>query len=89
MSNATDNRFYREPAPEVDNGGPAFPADPVYLEPKTVAEGKRMAHGMSLRDYFAAKAMQSFMTGCESFDEAALAAAAFRMADLMIKARSI
>lgn len=39
--------------PIVD-GGPAFPvADPMHLEPKNVDEMKRLAKGMSLRDYFA------------------------------------
>jgi len=37
-----------------DNGGPAFPVhDPAWLDPRTVAESKRAAEGMSLRDYAA------------------------------------
>lgn len=44
---------------KIETGGPAFPmADPfIAHSPGTVDEAKRMAEGMSLRDYFAAKAM--------------------------------
>lgn len=35
------------------DGGPAFPP--------TTFDGKSYAHGMSLRDYFAAKAMQALI----------------------------
>jgi len=44
-----------------DTGGYAFPipnADFQTFEPKTVEEYKRIQSGMTLRDYFAAKAMQ-------------------------------
>lgn len=45
-----------------DNGGPAFPvSDVMALEPRTTAEMVQLAHGMTLRDYFAAKALQGFM----------------------------
>lgn len=41
-----------------DNGGPAFPvSDVMALEPRTTAEMVSLAHGMTLRDYFAAKAL--------------------------------
>lgn len=45
----------------IQDGGPAFPVadyDHMVFEPKTVAETKRDLSGMSLRDYFAAKALQ-------------------------------
>lgn len=66
----------------TDNGGPAFPATHFDL-----AEHE---HGMSLRDYFAAKAMQAYAS-----DEAwridmsnhETARAAYNMADAMLKAR--
>lgn len=55
-------------------GGPAFPS---------VNESE----GMTLRDYFAAKAMQVFMQNAETdMDEDA--ADAYRMADLMLKERA-
>lgn len=44
----------------IQDGGPAFPAadyDHMVFEPKTVAETKRDLSGMSLRDYFAARAI--------------------------------
>lgn len=47
-----------------EDGGPAFPVadyDHMVFEPKTVAETKRDLSGMSLRDYFAAKALTAFM----------------------------
>lgn len=43
----------------IQDGGPAFPVadyDHMVFEPKTVAETRRDLSGMSLRDYFAAKA---------------------------------
>ena len=41
-----------------DNGGPAFPVhDPHSMAPDSVAEMMRLASGMILRDYFAAKAL--------------------------------
>lgn len=58
-------------------GGAAFPTynDPLYL-------------GMSLRDYFAAKAMQADMTdGIHENDFAWSAGRAYKMADAMLKAR--
>jgi hypothetical protein len=42
-----------------NNGGPAFPVPPETF----AAEFHSHAPGMSLRDYFAAKAMQSIFAG--------------------------
>ena len=45
------------------DGGPAFPV--TYMQsasPKDLQEMKAMARGISLRDYFAAKAMQGAVT---------------------------
>lgn len=61
--------------------------------PSTVDDGETMSwdRGMTLRDYFAAKAMQSFTNevGWKSdqkwFDE--IAEGAYRQADAMMKAR--
>ena len=60
-------------------GGAAFPTnrDSLYL-------------GMSLRDYFAAKAMQGAIACCPSekiLDIPGIADGAYRMADAMLKAR--
>ena len=62
-----------------EDGGPAFPFtdDDNYCR-----------QGMSLRDYFAAKAMQGLMADsnvCGTPDE--IACAAYEIADAMIKAR--
>lgn len=63
---------------------PAFPAT-------AYDENGHMAQGMTLRDYFAAKAMQNFLStiGWNSdqkwFDE--IAVGSYRMADAMMKAR--
>ena len=66
-----------------DTSGPAFPTEvwgtdgcPEHTE------------GMTLRDYFAAKAMQGFCAGLQAQDNIeALPALAYSMADAMIKAR--
>ena len=67
---------------EQQTGGPAFPAMHFDLT--------EHEHGMTLRDYFAAKAMQGLMgwstrVGCP--DEA-IAHDAYALADAMLKARS-
>lgn len=42
------------------DGGPAFP---VFLSPGESYQGHAPCDGMTLRDYFAAKAMQAFLSG--------------------------
>ena len=51
-----------------------------------------LGNGMTLRDYFAAKAMQSFLShfveqGWDEDDLELVAETAYRMADAMLKAR--
>lgn len=63
-------------------GGPAFPNHP---DMPVGSPGE----GMSLRDYFAAKAMQGYLTQ-ENADDIAyniIAECAYEMADAMLKAR--
>ncbi len=68
-----------------ENGGPAFPV--------TEAENqyRRTSEGMTLRDYFAAKAMQGLLNGYEArlnqerIDN--LTERAFTLADAMLEAR--
>jgi len=75
------------------NGGPAFPIhDPSWLQPETVDEGKRIASGMTMRDYFAAKAMQSFFSKNEvyhlsNWNFEAIAKYAYVAADAMLAER--
>jgi hypothetical protein len=62
---------------DKDTGGPAFPA--------TNHHGHKL-EGMTLRDYFAAKAMQGFIPdGGTNVQE--IAQASYIVADAMLKAR--
>ena len=64
---------------EIDTGGPAFPVQ--------LAE-YRVNEGMTLRDYFAAKAMQGLLVdGVGSLTNEELAGWAYDLADAMLKAR--
>jgi hypothetical protein len=76
---------------DKNTGGAAFPSQPIMKMPHgvelTVEQG-----GMTLRDYFAAKALQGFCanpsampTEQKHFDN--LAEDAFRSADAMLKAK--
>ena len=47
------------------DGGPAFPAYADLGSRENYASGKTVEQGMSLRDYFAAKAMQAVWSGQE------------------------
>lgn len=80
----TNNRFYREPA---------FPST---TKTYTADDGDTMhqgANGMTLRDYFAAKAMESLtlLQDLYAVDTVqgieAVAANAYELADAMIRAR--
>ena len=73
---------------EIKNGGPAFPNDAAAL--------RKEQEGMTLRDYFAAKALPAaYADYCESarkigFDEGwkmGVALDAYDMADAMLKAK--
>ena len=63
----------------IEDGGPAFPP---HWDPKTHPSG------MSLRDYFAAKAMQGLMASPECPESMEVAAkCSYNLADAMLKAR--
>ena len=78
---------------EQNNGGPAFPLSFKWDEPQF--------NGMTLRDYFAAKALQGLLACADSddFEDQKLlrndydayclnfATSAYQMADAMLKAR--
>ena len=71
----------------ADTGGPAFPAPDC-------GHGWPIYEGMTLRDYLAAKAMQSFVMGAvlppgfDATEQMAVAAArSYEMADAMLAAR--
>jgi hypothetical protein len=73
-----------------NNGGPAFPRPAGDYN--GTKHGNGAQDGMSLRDYFAAKAMQGLLQKAYSKmtyegESAALAHEAYRIANAMLKAR--
>lgn len=74
---------------EANNGGPAFPTENAM---QTGPSSYRY-EGMTLRDYFAAKAMQGmvstvkFLKEAEGLNPDPLAVAAYQIADAMLEAR--
>ena len=58
-----------------NNGGPAYPTQGY--------------EGLTVRDYFAAKAMQSIPLSIEPNENKLIATAAYQMADAMLKAREV
>lgn len=71
---------------------PAFPVadyDHQTFQPATVSESKRQLSGMTLRDYFAAKALQGMLAGDAEWiaSEDVAATRAYKMADAMLAAR--
>jgi len=73
-----------------DTGGPAFPVHPDMAAQLGCVPSSSDA-GMTLRDYFAAKALQNFrdQIGSQSDQEwfDLMAEGAYKMADAMLKAR--
>lgn len=77
-----------------DNGGAAFPVFGVNcvrveIDGATEWEPQQISTGMTLRDYFAVKAMQGMLAGnVEMFSPAdILVKTAFDLADAMLEAR--
>ena len=67
-----------------NTGGPAFPTTVVTHAGRTISN-----EGMTLRDYFAAKAMQAMcLTVRREHDVEIIPVAAYQMADAMLKARN-
>jgi hypothetical protein len=65
----------------TETGGPAFPGVDYVAQ-----NGKQNPEGMTLRDYFAAKAMHARLsTSLEWYDR--IARESYEMADAMLKAR--
>ena len=69
---------------------PAFPAEEWINSDDPSAVNPIRHQGMTLRDYFAAKAMQSILVGieCGPDDVASVVASAYIVADAMLKARA-
>lgn len=71
-----------------DKATPAFPVSALVYNYDDKAPDTILHDGMTLRDYFAAKAMGADMTdGIHENDFAWSAARAYKMADEMLKAR--
>ena len=71
-----------------NTGGPAYPTN-NYAAIVPISTG--YSEGMTLRDYFAAKAMQAFITRETRFSDNLLmyAGAAYDVADAMLEAREL
>ena len=66
----------------MNTGGPAFPMPMTMMTADHIANEPE--YGMTLRDYFAAKAMQEWVGFCEP-DKGAVRS--YEWADAMLKAR--
>ena len=67
------------------NNPPAFPVQSIYIE-----DQETNSRGMTLRDYFAAKAMQGYCSNQQHTSSCTVgltADCAYEMADAMLKAR--
>jgi hypothetical protein len=72
----------------TNTGGPAFPAPSGWDSQGNWCRNYTDSEGMTLRDYFAAKAMEADMiAGIHENDFAWSAARSYKMADAMLKAR--
>lgn len=76
-----------------DNGGPAFPTATQVEQNQATGETtihQYLSDGMTMRDYFAAKAMQAIMASDESdgSEWALIAKSAYYAADAMLEARN-
>jgi len=79
---------------DINTGGPAFPlAGAVFKGTNGQGMGIEASLGMTLRDYFAAKAMQGWLAtypndmAVQDVSPTNIADFAYRMADAMLKAR--
>lgn len=77
---------------QIKDGGPAFPIPIAGCNDGAVYNALQQSNGelggMTLRDYFAAKAMQAYVAGGGVNDEK-VARWAYDTADAMLKAREV
>ena len=74
---------------EINTGGPAFPSG--LIDPSTPEDAIQSLHnGMTLRDYFAAKALQALIASpdIDAF-QSVYAKLSYNYADAMLKARQV
>ena len=73
----------------INNGGPAFPL--AHLTDTKDGPAVLVHRGMTLRDYFAAKAMQGMCSSdahcVDGWAHSDIAAQAYQIADAMLRAR--
>lgn len=69
---------------EIKDGGPAFPVSTQRFEDGSINVHPEI--GMTLRDYFAAKAMTEVYKACQTYSE--IGVEAYKLADAMLRARS-
>ena len=80
---------------QINDGGPAFPLGPTAGTMKPMQDGTLivthygMVPGMTLRDYFAAAALQGILSSTQTGHLQIIAKDAYGMADAMIKAREV
>jgi len=67
----------------INTGGPAFPQQQIYSN----EDGTPWFEGMTLRDFFAAKALQKLIAN-NNISAQQLAQASYKVADAMLKART-
>ncbi len=76
-----------------ETGGPAFPIALGWIETdknngdQKSVDVREVSHGMSLRDYFAARALAPAFPGMSTRDVQYAAEAAYELADAMLAAR--
>ncbi len=73
-----------------NNGGPAFPCEVEWdqhgMRPVQTGPSRSLEQGLSIRDYFAAKALPAMSNENYSVDD--IAAACYQLADAMLKERA-
>ena len=78
---------------DIKNGGPAFPSGEAYSANGVISRKGPLYEGMTMRDYFAAHAMQGFIRGARGMygdvidTDENIAKSAYKMADAMIAER--
>jgi len=87
----TEEEIANAPPPTIEDGGPAYPTNNWE---KMVPLSTGYHEGMTLRDYFAAKAVQAWMTGWATDRPSLLRAdvmadKAYEAANAMLKARQL
>jgi hypothetical protein len=71
-----------------NNGGPAFPREDYQANGYDIGFDRLGQEGMSLRDYFAAKAMASMCQVLGGHDPRSAASQAYEYADAMLAERN-